>query len=161
MYWSRHTCTLLIERERERENTFICVVAYTHAHIHICLHTGYTHARIPITRTHACMHARTHAHTHTSAHSPMIRKHFTLSTNTFNMHLVGHTLIACIAETHACTHAQTQLEGHTDTVVGVSVHPKLSLIASCALAGTSVQAESRGGTQGVLVLAEYQKYKWR
>ena len=28
-----------------------------------------------------------------------------------------------------------KLEGHTDTVVGVSVHPKVNMIASCALAG--------------------------
>ena len=27
-----------------------------------------------------------------------------------------------------------KLEGHTDTVVGVSVHPKQNMIASCALA---------------------------
>jgi COMPASS component SWD3 len=28
-----------------------------------------------------------------------------------------------------------KLEGHTDTVVGVSVHPRLNMIASSALAG--------------------------
>ena len=76
---------------------------------------GHTH-----THTHTLTHSLTHAHTHTH-----------------NTHTIAYSLSLSHTHTHSLTltltHSLTH-SGHTDTVVGVSVHPKMNMIASSALA---------------------------